>query len=227
MRTATSSISRRSAIRRPGLPIGDTATNLKAAIAGETHEYTDMYPAWRRLRATRALPRSLTGSRRSPRPSARTPTAFRRRSTRSEGSSADPANGGSPRACTGPRGARLKGPRMSTTPAAPGANGGQPRGSDPAPDRVAHGGVLRRHGDRTGTRARLRHLATVAAAASTCATPSRRCSMRSMPRPKGSRRGRQAGLLEGRGQLLPVRHVLHDRSVPTYRHIPGTSTFRT
>jgi rubrerythrin len=27
-----------------GLPIGDTSTNLKAAIAGETHEYTDMYP---------------------------------------------------------------------------------------------------------------------------------------------------------------------------------------
>ena len=27
-----------------GLPIGDTPENLKAAIAGETHEYTDMYP---------------------------------------------------------------------------------------------------------------------------------------------------------------------------------------
>ncbi len=27
-----------------GLPIGDSAANLKAAIAGETHEYTDMYP---------------------------------------------------------------------------------------------------------------------------------------------------------------------------------------
>src|SRR6201982_3134128 len=27
-----------------GAPIGDTALNLKAAIAGETHEYTDMYP---------------------------------------------------------------------------------------------------------------------------------------------------------------------------------------
>ncbi|HEX9308610.1 MAG TPA: rubrerythrin family protein [Anaeromyxobacter sp.] len=27
-----------------GLPIGDTNANLKAAIAGETHEYTDMYP---------------------------------------------------------------------------------------------------------------------------------------------------------------------------------------
>ncbi len=27
-----------------GLPIGETSNNLKAAIAGETHEYTDMYP---------------------------------------------------------------------------------------------------------------------------------------------------------------------------------------
>ena len=27
-----------------GLPIGDTTDNLKAAAAGETHEYTDMYP---------------------------------------------------------------------------------------------------------------------------------------------------------------------------------------
>ena len=27
-----------------GKPIGDTSTNLKSAIAGETHEYTDMYP---------------------------------------------------------------------------------------------------------------------------------------------------------------------------------------
>ena len=27
-----------------GEPIGDTVLNLKASIAGETHEYTDMYP---------------------------------------------------------------------------------------------------------------------------------------------------------------------------------------
>jgi len=27
-----------------GLPIGDSVANLKAAVAGETHEYTDMYP---------------------------------------------------------------------------------------------------------------------------------------------------------------------------------------
>jgi rubrerythrin len=31
-----------------GLPIGATALNLKAAIAGETHEYTDMYPGMAR-----------------------------------------------------------------------------------------------------------------------------------------------------------------------------------
>jgi rubrerythrin len=28
-----------------GLPIGDTEDNLKASVAGETHEYTDMYPS--------------------------------------------------------------------------------------------------------------------------------------------------------------------------------------
>ena len=27
-----------------GLPLGDTEANLRAAVAGETHEYTDMYP---------------------------------------------------------------------------------------------------------------------------------------------------------------------------------------
>lgn len=28
-----------------GLPFGETVDNLKAAIAGETHEYSDMYPS--------------------------------------------------------------------------------------------------------------------------------------------------------------------------------------
>ena len=31
-----------------GLPIGSTEDNLKAAVAGETHEYTDMYPGFAR-----------------------------------------------------------------------------------------------------------------------------------------------------------------------------------
>ena len=31
-----------------GEPIGTTSLNLKAAIAGETHEYTDMYPGMAR-----------------------------------------------------------------------------------------------------------------------------------------------------------------------------------
>jgi rubrerythrin len=30
------------------LPIGETKLNLRAAIAGETHEYTDMYPGMAR-----------------------------------------------------------------------------------------------------------------------------------------------------------------------------------
>jgi len=29
-----------------GLPIGDTDENLKAAVAGETYEYTEMYPGF-------------------------------------------------------------------------------------------------------------------------------------------------------------------------------------
>ena len=44
MRTATSNISRRWAIRPPGCRSARRKLNLKAAIAGETHEYTDMYP---------------------------------------------------------------------------------------------------------------------------------------------------------------------------------------
>lgn len=32
-----------------GLPIGNTHSNLKAAIAGETHEYTDMYPSMAKI----------------------------------------------------------------------------------------------------------------------------------------------------------------------------------
>jgi rubrerythrin len=31
------------------LPIGDTMNNLKASVAGETHEYTDMYPGFAKV----------------------------------------------------------------------------------------------------------------------------------------------------------------------------------
>ena len=40
-----------------GLPIGETKLNLKAAIAGETHEYTDMYPGMAKSGARRRLHR--------------------------------------------------------------------------------------------------------------------------------------------------------------------------
>jgi rubrerythrin len=44
------SVFRSTAVGDPatGLPIGGTSDNLKAAIAGETHEYTDMYPGMAR-----------------------------------------------------------------------------------------------------------------------------------------------------------------------------------
>lgn len=32
-----------------GLPLGDTEANLRAAVAGETHEYTDMYPGMAKM----------------------------------------------------------------------------------------------------------------------------------------------------------------------------------
>ena len=32
-----------------GLPIGGTSDNLKAAVAGETYEYTDMYPGMAKM----------------------------------------------------------------------------------------------------------------------------------------------------------------------------------
>ena len=41
-----------------GLPIGPTAANLKAAIAGETHEYTDMYPGMAKTARDEGLQRS-------------------------------------------------------------------------------------------------------------------------------------------------------------------------
>ena len=44
MPTDTWSTSRRSAIRPRGCRSARPSNNLKAAIAGETHEYTDMYP---------------------------------------------------------------------------------------------------------------------------------------------------------------------------------------
>ena len=47
-----------------GEPIGNTSDNLKAAIAGETHEYTDMYTEMEKLLAMRVLKRLRIGLRR-------------------------------------------------------------------------------------------------------------------------------------------------------------------
>jgi len=42
-----------------GKPIGGTEDNLRAAIAGETHEYTDTHGSRRRLRGDRRVVRDL------------------------------------------------------------------------------------------------------------------------------------------------------------------------
>ena len=47
-----------------GEPIGNTSDNLKAAIAGETHEYTDMYPGMAKLLVMRVLKKLRIGLRR-------------------------------------------------------------------------------------------------------------------------------------------------------------------
>jgi len=39
-----------------GLPIGDSVANLKAAVAGETHEYTDMYPGMAKTARSEGFP---------------------------------------------------------------------------------------------------------------------------------------------------------------------------
>ena len=39
-----------------GKPIGATGDNLKAAIAGETHEYTDMYPGMAKVAREEGFP---------------------------------------------------------------------------------------------------------------------------------------------------------------------------
>ena len=55
-----------------GEPIGKTEKNLKAAVAGETYEYTQMYRAWPRPHAARASTSWRSGLRRSPKRKSRT-----------------------------------------------------------------------------------------------------------------------------------------------------------
>ena len=65
-----------------GEPIGSTDMNLEAAVAGETYEYTEMYPSMAKNAREEGFEESPSGSRRWPRPRSRTPAASRRRWTR-------------------------------------------------------------------------------------------------------------------------------------------------
>ena len=44
-----------------GLPIGETSENLKAAVAGETYEYTEMYPGFAATARDEGLMKLLNG----------------------------------------------------------------------------------------------------------------------------------------------------------------------
>ena len=68
-----------------GLPFGDTVNNLKTAIAGETHEYTDMYPGMAKAAREEGFAKSPTGSKRWPRPSVRMRTGLQKALGRSFG----------------------------------------------------------------------------------------------------------------------------------------------
>ena len=66
-----------------GEPIGATDANLKASIAGETHEYTDMYPGMARTARDEGFDEIADWFETWPRPKRAMPAASRRRSTRS------------------------------------------------------------------------------------------------------------------------------------------------
>ena len=193
-----------------GLPIGETGNNLKAAIAGETHEYTrHVSRAWPRPRAARASRRSRTGSRRSRRPSARTRTASRRRSTRSASSRA--LSSTLRRLCPGPEGpGRARVEQHAVTRHASTAPRRQPRGADAPPHRLALAAVHRRERARQRARARLRHLPRLPPLLQPLqlVPDAVRCRRRDGER-RAARRA-EAGVLASRRALLPLRHVLHD-----------------
>ena len=77
-----------------GKPIGSTSNNLKAAIAGETHEYTDMYPGMARTAREEGFEEIADWFELSPRRRSPMPAGSRRRSTPSAEPRASDDDGG-------------------------------------------------------------------------------------------------------------------------------------
>ena len=63
-----------------GLPMGDTVKNLEASIAGETHEYTDMYPGMAKTARDEGFDEIADGSKHSRKRSVATQTASKKHS---------------------------------------------------------------------------------------------------------------------------------------------------
>src|SRR6185436_9287353 len=88
-RTAISNTSRRWVIRPPACRSARPRRTSRPPLPARHTSTATCIRAWRSRRAKRASPRSPTGSRRWPRPSARTRIASRRRSTRSDRAPSD------------------------------------------------------------------------------------------------------------------------------------------
>ena len=198
-----------------GLPIGGTADNLKAAIAGETHEYTDMYPGMARTAREEGFDEIADwfetlakAERRMPAASSGRSTAWRSRTrgVRRRTGAADHE---------GARRQQLSRPysvaRMPERPARGEHDARrQSRSADAARARVGRPGFHRSGQDRGGDAPHLRHLSRL---------PALLQPVRLVPAPVrpdrqfGDRRTRwRAGgrLPAGRRRLHAVRHVLHD-----------------
>jgi rubrerythrin len=197
-----------------GLPIGSSRQNLAAAVAGETHEYTDMYPGMAKTARDEGFDEIADWFETWPRPSARTPTATRRRWTRWS-TDRRPSPGRCPRNKGLRPLVRLKhSPRARQPPCAKATSKRPPatRSTGRTPTSTTR---PRRGRDGAGVRhlPRLPPLREPVPELPEPVRPGRRHRRR-----RGARRG-QGRLLEGGRPVLPVRPVLHDQ-VPVHAAAP-------
>jgi len=183
-----------------GLPIGPTGSNLKAAIAGETHEYTDMYPGMARTAREEGFAEVADWFETLARLRRAMPAASRRRSTRW------------PEPFSLAKGTRLGSPfssyRLNETASTCAKAAWKP---PPHALDLAEPLVLGRKGACSGDGADFSHLPWLPALLQpvrflpAAVRPDRQC-----PTGEGRRR-EEGGLRPGRRGLHALRHVLHDQ----------------
>ena len=186
-----------------GLPIGKTGDNLKAAVAGETHEYTDMYPGMARTAREEGFDEIADWFETLAKAEKSHAGRFQRRWTswaeltnRPIASDVHPLSRGA-----GSEGLEDEDERMR-------------EGSLEAPTRHALDWQDEEFYDpaaSTGDCAGSSTSATAAGAASICAIPFPAVRPDRRGEDRRARRRRQRRLQAGHGRLHAVRHVLHDQ----------------